>query len=353
MSYDDGWAALNLEAPSRVPHYEPSAEAYHWDLIRAVTGLEVDVNSPQELRDQASRAFVKAWNYDLFFGNAAWNDILDARSTFMGHAVYAKDGGDFYQPTACPFDSPEEGLALDFFETYGQKDHAQLVERFNGQYHWQAEAFPDAVNTTGVYVTLMSGLIAIFGWDMLLLMAGTDQAAFGKLCDRYAEWIQQYYAAAADSDAPVMYCHDDLVWTEGPFLHPDFYRAHIFPHFETYWAPAIEAGKKVLYTGDGNYVQFAQDIADAGCHGFWFECFTDLKYMTETFGKTHVLIGNGDCRPLTFGTKDDVRAEVERCMALGKDCPGYFMCISGHIPANVPVENALYYYDIYNELGRR
>ena len=51
--------------------------------------------------------------------------------------------------------------------------------------------------------------------------------------------------------------------------------------------------------------------------------------------------------------REDVRAEVERCMSLGKSCPGYVMCISGHIPPNIPVENALYYYDVYNELGRR
>jgi hypothetical protein len=353
MGYDDGWAALHLDAPARVPHYEPSAECYHWDLIRAVTGLDVDVDSPQDQRDAASSAFVEAWNYDVFFGNAAWNDIFDAKSTFMGHAVYAKDGGDFAAVGACPFATPEEGLALDFYETYGSHDHAALVARFNGQYEWQCRMFPTAVNTSGVYVTLMSGLIAIFGWDMLLLMAGTDAEAFGKLCGRYAQWMQQYYDAVAECDADILYCHDDLVWTEGPFLHPGFYREHIFPHFKNYWAPAIESGKKVIYTGDGDYAQFAKDIANAGASGFWFECFTDLKYMTETFGKTHVLIGNGDCRPLTFGTKADVRAEVERCMSLGKNCPGYFMCISGHIPANVPVENALYYYDVYNELGRR
>ncbi len=53
------------------------------------------------------------------------------------------------------------------------------------------------------------------------------------------------------------------------------------------------------------------------------------------------------------GAGDDVVAEVERCINLGKDCPGYFMCISGHFPPNIPVENALYYYDVYCELSRR
>ena len=67
----------------------------------------------------------------------------------------------------------------------------------------------------------------------------------------------------------------------------------------------------------------------------------------------HYLIGNGDCRPLTFGDKAAVRAEVERCMNAGRDCPGYIMCISGHIPPNVPVANALYYDEVFRELRRR
>jgi hypothetical protein len=29
------------------------------------------------------------------------------------------------------------------------------------------------------------------------------------------------------------------------------------------------------------------------------------------------------------------------------------MCINGHMPPNIPVENALYYYEVYNELSRR
>jgi hypothetical protein len=29
------------------------------------------------------------------------------------------------------------------------------------------------------------------------------------------------------------------------------------------------------------------------------------------------------------------------------------MCVSGHIPANVPVDSAIYYNDVYMELRRR
>ncbi len=353
MSYEDGWAAMNLEMPARVPHYEPSVADYHWDLVRIVTGMDVNVDSPSELRLKASQAFVRAWNFDLNFGCSVGADVLMKKITNMGHAEYAQDGRDFDNDLYSAFDNPEEALAFDPWETYGEADHAELVQRFNRHYREQCQLFPTAVNTTGIYTTLMSGMIFIFGWDMLLTMAGLAPDRLGELFNRYASWIAQYYNAIAESDAPILYCHDDIVWTEGAFMRPDWYRKYVFPNIKKLWAPAGGAGKKIIFICDGDYTQFADDIAACGNHGFWFEIFTDLEYMTQRFGNTHVLVGNGDCRPLTFGTKADVRAEVERCMAAGKDCPGFFMCISGHIPPNVPVENALYYYDVYNELGRR
>ena len=61
MSYQDGWAALNLEMPERIPHTEYSADM-HWDLIKAVTGIDVGVESSPEIQAQARVAFMRAWN---------------------------------------------------------------------------------------------------------------------------------------------------------------------------------------------------------------------------------------------------------------------------------------------------
>ena len=353
MSYADGWAALHLQRPPRVPRYEASAAEYHFELIRAVTGLPVSQDSSEGEKLKARQAFLRAWNYDIYFGIPIAGGEVSAKSTRMGHAAYAEGGADFDDRRSCPFHDPEEVLAFDPWEAYGPRNHGKIVRDLDDHYRQQCELFPDTVNTTGIYITLMSAMIDIFGWDMLLTAAGVDANRFGQVVSRYASWIQQYYDAAADCEAEVIYSHDDLVWTEGAFLHPAWYRRHIFPNLKDLWAPLREADKKIIFVCDGDYTQFAEDIAACGNDGFWFEVFTDLAYMTERFGRTHVLIGNADCRPLTFGGRPQIRAEVERCMAAGKDCPGYFMCVSGHLPPNVPVENALYYNEVYEELSRR
>jgi uroporphyrinogen-III decarboxylase len=353
MAREDGLAAIHLEMPDRVPRFDPGAPIYHWELIEAATGLSVTRDSPPEEILAAQRAFLNAWDYGIFFGCLIHGHELSACHTNMGHAVYAADGSDFVEPEASPFSSPEEVFAFDPWEVYGPRDHGELVRRFNAHYRERCEKYPDVLNTTGIYVTQMSAMIEIFGWDMLLTAAGTDPDRFGQVVNRYATWIQQYYDAVADSEAELIYSHDDLVWTEGPFIAPDWYRTYIFPNLKKLWDPLREAGKKILFVCDGNYTMFADDIAACGNHGFWFECFTDLQVMTEKFGRTHFIIGNGDCRPLTFGSKADVRAEVERCMLAGKPCPGYVMCISGHIPPNVPVENALHYNEVFEDLRYR
>ncbi len=40
-------------------------------------------------------------------------------------------------------------------------------------------------------------------------------------------------------------------------------------------------------------------------------------------------------------------------MAIGKDCPGFFMAVGNHIPANTPVGHALYYNEVYEDLSPR
>ena len=51
--------------------------------------------------------------------------------------------------------------------------------------------------------------------------------------------------------------------------------------------------------------------------------------------------------------QDSVRHEVGRCLAIGKSCPGYLLAVGNHIPANTPVESALWYQQCYEELSRR
>ena len=351
MAYADGWAAINLEMPPKVPRTEYSPEL-HWDLLNTVTGSHLTSASTQAEREEAGNQFVKAWDYGMVWKVLTGSQALEECCTKMGHAEYASEGSDRSDDVECPFDDPDEVLAFDPWAVYGERDHATLVKEYNDDYARQCQRFPDTVNMTGIYISLMSGLIEIFGWDMML-MGMADAEAFGEMTNRYASWIQQYFNALADSDAPCVMIHDDIVWTSGPFTSPEWYRKYIFPNYKKLFAPIHESGKKLLYTSDGDYTMFVDDIAKVGVNGFAMEPTTDMAYIAEKYGKTHAFIGNADTRILLSGTKEEIRAEVQRCMDIGKKCPGFIMAVGNHIPSNTPIENALYYNEVYEELARR
>ena len=56
MSFEDGWAAIHLQMPARVPRTEYSAD-FHWDLVRAVTGIEVGPHSPVDATKPGQHRF--------------------------------------------------------------------------------------------------------------------------------------------------------------------------------------------------------------------------------------------------------------------------------------------------------
>ena len=305
------------------------------------------------LKQRARIAFTRAWSYDFF-----WNTLIGAAefgpwTTNMGHAVYAAGGADYDDNIRCPFSDPEEVLNFDPWERFGRRDKAELVERFEDNYRHSCQTHPFGVNMTGVYVTLISAFTAIFGWEMQLLAAGADLKRFGELADRYASWIQQYFDALSESDVPLVLVHDDMVWTSGAIYPPEWYQKHVFPNYKKYFAPVIESGKKLLFCSDGGFTEFVDDIAAAGAQGFIFEPMTSLEYIAGRYGKTHVIVGNADTRILLSGPREKIRAEVERCIGIGRNCPGFFMAVGNHIPPNTPVENALYYNEVYDEIGHR
>lgn len=310
-------------------------------------------NSTLQQQQHASAAFKKAWDYSFDWNTLIKMPELDACRTRMGHANYAADNVDYDNRIECPFDDPEEAFTFNPYEVYGAKDHNILVKRFNDNYQLMQERSPDLINTTGIYISMVSGLLEIFGWDIMLMALGLDPVAFGETANRYSEWISQYFKALADSDVPIVKIHDDITWTSGAFTNPEWYRTYIFPNYKKLFSPILEAGKKIIFTSDGTYTQFIDDIANCGVHGFVLEPTTDMSYIAEKYGKTHSFIGNADTRILLSGTKEDIYNEVKRCMDIGKKCPGYFLSVGNHIPANTPVDNCLYYNDAFEKLRRR
>ncbi|HUT16232.1 MAG TPA: uroporphyrinogen decarboxylase family protein, partial [Anaerolineae bacterium] len=92
------------------------------------------------------------------------------------------------------------------------------------------------------------------------------------------------------------------------------------------------------------------DIVEAGADGLCFEPMLPLEPVVARYGQTHCIIGSKvDARTLTFGSKEEIRAEIDATLPLAMGCPGFMFAVGNHIPSNVPVENGLFYMEYLRE----
>ncbi|MFO7973699.1 MAG: uroporphyrinogen decarboxylase family protein [Candidatus Hydrogenedentota bacterium] len=331
MSYRIGFDAIHLRPGPRLAHTEYCSNDRLMSAVREETG----------------QAFEDAWDIDFLWsvddGPVPWAER--GRCTDMGHAEFLEGGVDRRAAQSSPFTDPEQVLTFDAVEEYGLTDFDELVAHYEEHYQKHQQAHPNQVFTAGYYKTIVSGAIEAFGWEMLLLGA-VDLARFEKVLDSIYRLSLHHYKAWAQTSAPVFISHDDMVWSEGPFLDPAFYRAVIFPRYKELWKVLKDAGKKVLYCSDGDFTLFIDDVVEAGADGLIFEPMTSLERVVEHYGNTHCIVSSKvDCRTLTFGTRDQIRTEIDATLEVAFDCPGFMFAVGNHIPSNVPFENARFYID--------
>ena len=338
MSYQIGMDCIHLRPTPRLAHTEYcSNDALRREIAQQQSAGRIA--NPQSLED--------LWEMDFRWttndGPVPWTQR--GRVTDMGHADFLEGGVDRREPKPCPFKDVEEVWAFDAVKEYGLPDFGHLVDYYQQTFSQGQKQWPNQIVTGGYYKSVVSGAIDAFGWDMLL-EAAADQEKFEKVLDSIFQLTLHHNRAWAKTDVKVFIQHDDMVWTAGAFMHPDFYRRVIFPRYTELWKPLHEAGKTVLYCSDGNFTQFIDDVARAGADGFIFEPLTSLDAMVQKYGKTKVIVGSKvDCRTLTFGNKEQIAAEVDATLKLAFDCPGFMFAVGNHIPSNVPLENALFYQD--------
>ncbi len=344
MSYERGLAAIKLEMPDTIPHTEYVS---HPKLIEHITGMTAaDEKNPGDI----TREFYRKAELDFMWRTDS-PPFENAPDSWMGSARYSEDQE--LREAVYPFADEEAVLSYDPAESIGVPDKGETFELFMANWKQTQDDYPMVVVPSGYYKTVFTWCITSFGWELFMASAMKDPARFDRVVEGFFQVSKPIYEALAEMPIEAIVSHDDIVWAAGPVFKPDWYREYVFPRLKKLWDPVREAGIPVLFCSDGNFDEFVDDLADAGADGFIFEPLTDLTYVAERYGQTHVIIGNADCRILQFGDKDDIYAEVKRCADIGRNLPGYFFAVGNHIPFNVPIDNAMYYLELVKELGRR
>lgn len=333
MSREIALDTISLKETPRIAHTEYSLN-YHTDyILKKTEASKIDLDTIRKFYDILMIDFL--WNTDDGL-HGDWEKF--GRATDMGHAEYAIDGSDKRIPKECPFKSSEDVWNFDTVAEYGLPDFDEQVSAYESNIQRLRDDFPNQLSTGGYYKTIVSGAIQAFGWEMFLL-ALSDISKMEKVIDSFFRFTLFHMEAWAKTSAEVIIQHDDFVWTGGPFMRPEIYRKVIIPRYAELWKPLHRSGKKVLFCSDGNFMEFAGDIVNAGADGLIFEPCNDFGFMVERFGGSTVLVGSFvDCRDLTFGKWEVVCASIDKTVELAKKFKGIMFAVGNHLPPNIPSE---------------
>lgn len=325
---------IYLRPTPRLAHTEYSLE-YHTDYIRRITGMELsDPDCLRKLRESWGIDFL--WStHDGLYGD--WG--RRGRATDMGHAEYAADGSDMREAQASPYKTVDDVWAFDAIAEYGLPDFGEQVNQYEQFHQTMVRNCPEQLVTGGYYKTIVSGAIQAFGWEMLL-EAAANRRKMEPVFDSFFRYTKHHIDAWAKTSIEAIIQHDDFVWTEGAFMHPDeVYRKVIIPRYKELWKPLRAAGKKVLFCSDGDFTEFMEDLVEAGAEGLIFEPCNDFGWVVERFGQSMVLVGSCvDCRDLAFSPWDKVKAQMDRTFELAQKCKGVIFSVGNHMPPNIPQE---------------
>lgn len=245
------------------------------------------------------------------------------------------------------------------YDPVANQPHVSLVSDQMGaraceQIRQQQAELGDACLVTGIhYTTLFQFPIMVFGWPLFLTAAAVDPRRFQRVLEGFAEISRRNLSDWASEGPPLVLIHDDIAMQRGMVFHPDWYREHLFPLYESILEPLFSRPDvRVCFVSDGDYTAVLPDLVALGFHGFLINPNMDLGAIGREYGRDHFLVGNVDTAVLTFGDPEGVRGEVARVLEEARTCAGHIIKAMGDLPHNIPLANIQAYFQAVAEHRR-
>lgn len=145
----------------------------------------------------------------------------------------------------------------------------------------------------------------------------------------FAEFLRR----AGDRLGAVIYS-DDIAYTEGLMLSPDFFRAHLFPYIGRFAELARNYGAPFIYHSDGKLYQVFDDLAALGVNAIQPlepKSMDPLEIKRRWPGK-FCLLGNIDLDLMSRGSLSDVERHVRNRVDTLNVGGGYMPGVSNTVP---------------------
>ena len=218
-----------------------------------------------------------------------------------------------------------------------------LDRRFFADIPSKIARFPDRFRVFQIGFSLYERAWTLRGMEPLLIDFYDHPDFVRELLHRIADYNIAQVREALKYDIDAVYFGDDWGQQHGLQMGPRLWREFILPQLKRMYAVVREAGKFVMIHSCGDVDELFDDLIDIGLNSFnpfQPEVMDVYGLLPRYRGRLAFHGGLSTQKTLPFGSVNDVRAEVQRLLELGRE-GGYIFAPAHDVEGDVPLENML------------
>ena len=161
---------------------------------------------------------------------------------------------------------------------------------------------------------LFSGIWRCMGLQNFAIACMEQPDLVGRIAEKMGELMVTIAANAAERPyVGAIWLGDDMAYTSGLMVRPEFLRRHVFPFYRRIGDLCRQYDKLFVFHSDGKLLEVFEDLLACGIQAINPNepASVDIVQLKADWGSRVALIGNVDVDLLSRGTPDEVTAAVK------------------------------------------
>jgi uroporphyrinogen decarboxylase len=277
--------------------------------------------------------FMRGLGYDYLKVQPGIN--IDTRRSLAKNANVAADRS---------WSSEHAGVVRDWesFEQY------PWVEKKDLEYSRLEEAgklIPGDMGIIGQYGDIYTTVWEMLGFENFSMKMYEDPELIRAMFEKIGELVVGMFETMADMDfVKVLWYSDDLAYSSGLMVSPDFYREYLFPYMRRIGKLAKARNIPFIFHSDGVLYdvldELIEDIGITSLHPLE-PISMDMAELKDRYGDRICLCGGIDVDQLCRAEPEKIRGMTREFIDIVKDRGGWCAGSSNSIPEYVKAENYL------------